>query len=110
MASPAAPLPADPVAPEADPVAIRACLSPRLLAEFDAEWESELDQAKASKDLAVVRELLTKWRHIAYTEMRDPGAYFRLLAKAEQILRTGANPSAGSNDEIQVLIRERLAQ
>ena len=54
MASPAAAdLPAsDTAALKADPVAIRACLSLRLVAEFDAEWESVLEQARASKDLA----------------------------------------------------------
>ncbi len=112
MASPAA---ADPparatAAPKADPVAIRACLSPRLVAEFDAEWESVLEQAKASKDLAGVHKLLQKWRHLANAELRDPGSYFRLLAKAEQIMRTGENPTAGSFEDMQALIRERLGR
>jgi hypothetical protein len=112
MASPAAAdLPAsDTAALKADPVAIRACLSPRLVTEFDAEWESVLEQAKASKDLAGVHKLLQKWRHLAYAELRDPGSYFRLLAKAEQIMRTGENPTAGSFEDMQTLIRERLGQ
>lgn len=110
MASPAAPTPgADPGAPEADPAAIRASLSPRLAADFDGEWDSALEKAKASKDLAGVRMLLRKWRHLAYTEMRDPGSYFRLLAKAEQIMRTGENSSARSFEDMQALIRERWA-
>jgi Family of unknown function (DUF6247) len=111
MASPAKHLPAgDPIPPEADPVAIRACLSPRLVAEFDAEWESVLEQAKTSKDLAGVRQLLTKWRHLAYAELHDPGSYYRVLAKAEQIMRTGENPTAGSFEDMQALIRERLGR
>lgn len=111
MASPAAHVPAgDPAPPRADPVAIRACLSPRLVAEFDAEWDSALEQAKTSKDLAGVHKLLQKWRHLAYAELHDPGSYFRLLAKAEQIMRTGENPTAGSFEEMQALIRERLGQ
>lgn len=68
-------------APDADPVAIRAYLSSRLVAEFDSEWESVLERAKVSKDLAGVHKLLQKWRHLAYAELRDPGSYFRLLAK-----------------------------
>jgi hypothetical protein len=53
MASPSASsLPADPAPPPADPIAIRACLSPRLVAKFDADWDVVLDQAKVSKDLA----------------------------------------------------------
>lgn len=111
MASPATPSPgANPVAPAADPVAIRVCLPPRLVAEFDAEWDSALEKAKASKDLAGVHALLHKWRHLAYAEMRDPGSYGRLLAKAEQILRNGENPTAGSLADMQALIRERLGR
>ncbi len=110
MASPSARMPADPAPPMADPVAIRGCLSPRLVAEFDADWDVALEQAKASKDLAGVHKLLQKWRHVAYTELRDPGSYFRLQAKAEQIMRTGANPTAGSYEDMQALIRERLGR
>ncbi|MDU0295077.1 DUF6247 family protein, partial [Saccharothrix longispora] len=45
MASPAASMPSggDPVAPAADPVAIRAALTPMLVAEFDREWELVLE-------------------------------------------------------------------
>ena len=59
MASPSAPLPAvNPGPPDADPVAIRACLSQRLVVEFDAAWDVALEQAKASKNLAGVHKLL----------------------------------------------------
>ncbi|MFD8498010.1 DUF6247 family protein [Amycolatopsis sp. NPDC059657] len=110
MASPAAPMASGvPVPPAADPGEIRACLSPRLLAMFDREWDVTLDQAKASKDLAGVHRLLQKWRGIAYTEMRDPGAYFRLLAKAERILQTGENPNARPVADLQAAIQERLS-
>ena len=110
MASPSAPLPAvNPGPPDADPVAIRACLSQRLVVEFDAAWDVTLEQAKASKNLAGVHKLLQKWRHLAYSELRDPGSYFRLQAEAEQIMRTGENPTAGSFEDMQALIRERLA-
>lgn len=111
MASPSAPLPAaNPAPPEADPVAIRACLTPRVAAEFDAEWEIVLDKAKQTKDLVGVHKLLHKWRYVAYAEMRDPGSYFRLLAKAEQIMHTGENPTARSSEDMQALIRERLGR
>ena len=111
MASPSAPLPAaNPAAPEAEPAAIRTCLSPRLVAEFDAEWDIALERAKASKDLAGVHSLLQKWRHLAYSELRDPGSYSRLLAKAEQIMSTGENPTAGSFEDMQALTRERLGR
>jgi hypothetical protein len=32
-----------------------------------------LERAKQSNDLAGVYDLLSKWRHTVYTEMRDPG-------------------------------------
>ncbi|MDN5915213.1 MAG: DUF6247 family protein [Pseudonocardia sp.] len=69
-----------------------------------------LEQAKTSHDLAGVHQVLAKWRHVAYAELRDPGSYFRLQAEAEQILRTGENPTAGSFDDMQALIRDRPAR
>jgi hypothetical protein len=112
MASPSSALPPDrtPVAPPADPRAIRAALSPALAAEFDSEWEMVLERAKQSKDLTDVHHLLNKWRHAAYMEMRDPGSYYRMLAKAEQIMRTGHNPDAVSFEDMQASLRKRLAQ
>ncbi len=96
--------------PPAEPQAIRACLTPSLAAEFDREWESVLDVAKQNKDLVPIESLLTKWRHLAYAELRDPGSYYRALAKAELILHTGQNPDAGSADDMRALIEQRLAQ
>jgi len=111
MASSAAPLP-DPVPtpPPPDPQAIRACLTPGLAAEFDSEWDIVLERAKQSKDLAGVHDLLNKWRHTAYMEMRDPGSHYRMLAKAEQIIRTGRNPDAAPFEDMQALIRQRLGR
>ncbi|MGH3856742.1 MAG: DUF6247 family protein [Pseudonocardiaceae bacterium] len=93
--------------PPSDPQAIRACLTPTLAAEFDREWEIVLDRVKQSKDLADLHELLNKWRHTAYAETRDPGSYYRMLSKAEQILRAGSNPDAVPFEEMQALIRQR---
>ncbi|MEV4129528.1 DUF6247 family protein [Nocardia sp. NPDC049707] len=106
MASPA-PLSEPVTFPASEPAAIRAALTPTLLAEFDHEWEIVLDGAKNSKELSGILELLTKWRHIAFTEVREPGAYFRLQAKAEQIQRFGANPGAGSIEDMRALIARR---
>ena len=96
--------------PPADPQAIRACLTPTLAAEFDHEWNIVLDRVKQSKDLTNLHELLNKWRHTAHMEMRDPGSYYRMLAKAEQIQRTGGNPDAASFEDMQALIQERLGE
>jgi|ERR1051326_5589467 len=111
MASPAAPSPdREPAPPPLDPQGIRACLTSALAAEFDNEWDIVLERAKQSKDLAGVHDLLNKWRHTAYLEMRNPGAHYRLLAKAEQIMRTGDNPDAASFEDMQALIQQRLGR
>lgn len=99
-----------PVAPAAEPLAIRACLTPMLTAEFDREWDLALDEAKRAKDLAPVRELLGKWRHIAYREPRGPGSYYRMPAKAEQIQRRGTNPAAVTLEEMKAVVRGRQAE
>lgn len=106
---PPAPRP-DPVAPAADPVAIRASLTPTLRAVFDHEWAVVLENAKASTDLAGIHALLNKWRHLAYAELTDPGSYYRVLAKAELIQRTGHNPDAVPLAEVQALIAQRLGR
>jgi len=41
-----------------------------------------------ARDLADLHELLNKWRHTAYMELRDPGSYDRMLSRAERIMRT----------------------
>ena len=97
--------------PPPDPLTIRACLTPHVAAEFDAEWDIVLDKAKQSKDLAPIHALLHKWRHFAYSEMKDPGCYFRLLATAERTLATGeAPPGSVSGDEVKDLIGRRLGR
>lgn len=98
------------VPPAADPQAIRACLTPTLVAEFDREWETVLERAKHEKDITAIHSLLGKWRHLAYTELQDPGSYFRMLAKAEQIERTGSNPGAVSIEDMRALIERRLGR
>jgi hypothetical protein len=94
--------------PEADPAAIRACLPPDVAAVFDAEWEFTLEQAKQSKDLAGVRELLGHWRHFAYQELRDPGSYFRVLAVAAHAHTTRLAPAGSvSAEEMRARIEAR---
>jgi hypothetical protein len=98
------------VAPAAEPRAIRACLSAALLAQFDAEWDVTLDEAKRDKDLTGIHSLLNKWRHVAHAELRDPGAHDRMLAKAEQLARTGENPGGVSVADVRALIDRRLGR
>jgi uncharacterized protein DUF6247 len=69
-----------------------------------------LDRAKQEKDITAIHSLLTKWRHLAYEELQHPGSYFRLLAKAEEIERSGANPSAATVEDMRALIERRLGR
>lgn len=82
-----------------------------MAAEFDREWEIVLDQAKKDQDLEPVHDLLAKWRHFAYAELKDPGTYFRVLATAAHTLATGQPPTGSvSGEEIEELIRRRLGR
>jgi Family of unknown function (DUF6247) len=84
--------------------------NPALAAEFDRERRIVLDRVEQSRNLGDLHELLNKWQHIVYMEMREPGSYRRMLAKAERILRTGGNPDAVPSEQMQALIRERQAR
>lgn len=100
-----------PVPPPPEPHAIRACLTPNVAAEFDREWEIVLERAKKTQDLAPVHDLLHKWRHFAYSELKEPGTYFRLLATAGHTLATGtALAGSVSAQEIKALIDRRLGR
>lgn len=91
-------------------MAIRACLTPAVAAVFDAEWERVLDEAKQSKDIAGIHDLLRSWRLLAYDELIEPGSYFRVLAKAARIQATGRPaPGSVSGQEIRARIATRLA-
>ena len=97
--------------PQADPMEIRRSLTPDVAAVFDAEWERVLEAAKRSKDLAGVRELLVKWRVFACQELREPGAYFRVLAVAADAQQSGQAPAGSvSAAEMRARIEARLAE
>jgi len=53
---------------------------------------------------------LHKWRFFAQEELKQPGWYGSLLAKADRILRTGENPGAVSSDEMHALIARRRGE
>ena len=110
MAPPVAPEP-ELVPPAADPEEIRACLSSQMRYEFDRAWDFVLDEAKRTHTLAGITDLLATWRLWAYTELKDPGCYYRMLAQAEVILRTGKSPDGSiSGDEVKALIRKRQGE
>ena len=74
---------------------------------FDREWEYVLEEAKQSKDLTAVHDLLHKWRFFAFEESRSPGWYAALQAKADRIRRTGVNPGAVPYEDLQELLARR---
>lgn len=89
---------------------VRTCLSPALVAEFDAEGDLTLDEAKRDKDLTPIHELLNKWQHLAYAELKEPGVHNRLMAKAEQILRSGPHPGGVPIEEVRARLARRLGR
>ncbi|MFB7718840.1 DUF6247 family protein [Nocardia sp. NPDC056100] len=93
-----------PQVPVAEAEAVRALLTPTLVAEFDREWDLVCEQV----DLHAVTDLLNKWQHIAVMESRSPGSWFEVLAKAEQILRAGGRAETVTIEEHRAAIARRL--
>lgn len=57
------------------------------------------------------RDLLRNWRHHAYQELREPGAYFRVLATAARTQATRRAPQGSvSAEEMRARIDARLAE
>lgn len=81
-----------------------------MVTEFDREWGIVLELAKQEKNLMAIHALLSRWRHLAYPELKDPGSHLRMLAKAEQIERIGANPDAVPIEDMRALIERRLGR
>jgi hypothetical protein len=100
----------DPVPPPAEPGPIRVCLTGQMLAEFDREWDFVLEEAKRIHSLAGVQDLLAKWRLMAYTELKQPGSYARMMSTIERTLATGKAPAGSiSGEEMMARIQARLA-
>ncbi|MGH3975279.1 MAG: DUF6247 family protein [Pseudonocardiaceae bacterium] len=56
-------------------------------------------------------DLLHKWRHFAYAELKNPGTYFRMLATAAHTLATGKAPEGSiAGEEMRALICQRLGR
>ncbi|GAB1508943.1 DUF6247 family protein [Actinophytocola sp. KF-1] len=97
---------------DASPLEIRAALIPEEQPDFDRQWRKAMIEAADSLDLADVHRVLDSWRRRAMiTTHLGPHGYRRMLARAEDILRTGEPPADSvSLDEIKELIAERLAR
>jgi Family of unknown function (DUF6247) len=102
---------------EAVPVPWNWDTTARLLPHGERRWwrrpkcQVRCSLSRARYRRTGVRDLLAHWRHFAYQELREPGAYFRLLAKAARIQATG-NPAPGSvsGEQVRALIAARLAE
>lgn len=54
---------------------------------------------------------MQNWRHHAYQELREPGAYFRVLATAARTQATRRAPEGSvSAEEMRARINARLAE
>ena len=97
--------------PAADPDTVRARLGQDLVDVFDRQWEQVLEEAKRTKSLTGVHDLITHWRHIAFQEMRAPGTYHRLMARADAIGATGRpTPGSVAGADVRAAISARLSE
>jgi len=78
---------------DATPAQIRAALTPEDAVRFDEHWRTAMQRATDRLDLAEVHEILEHWRRIAWlTSAHGPDGYRRMLARAEETLRTRTGP------------------
>ncbi|HEV3362202.1 MAG TPA: DUF6247 family protein [Pseudonocardiaceae bacterium] len=97
---------------EMSPADIRAGLVPEEQLEFDQAWRAACLQAAETMDLTIVRSTLEIYgRHAVLVKNRGVDGYRELMARVEERLRTGAEPTGGmSADEVRALIQERLGR
>lgn len=88
---------------------IRAALLPEETEAFDRDYRQALKIAADTLSLDELHKTLAHWRRIARMTQSDPAAHRRMLAQAEQTLRTGQlPPGTTSADEVRAHLRERL--
>lgn len=80
-----------PLALGATPAVIRQWLLPDDAVRFVAAYETALDDARASLDLAGVHEVVERWRGIAILQT-DPTAYRRTMRLAAEIATGEPSP------------------
>lgn len=78
---------------DASPAQVRAALIPEDHPEFDRQWREALAVAADMLSLDEVHETLESWRRVAWlVTAHGPEGYRRMMATAEQTLRTGQSP------------------
>ena len=105
------PGPGRPPFADATPAQVRAALIPEDAEAFDRSWRRAMGKATEMLDLAEVHRVLEAWRRTAWlTTAQGPEGYRRMLADADERLRTGTLPPGSvSLDEIKASIAHRLA-
>lgn len=97
---------------DASPAEIRAALLAEDQPEFDRQWREALTAAAEALSLDEVHNTLESWRRVAWlVSAHGPDGYRRMMAQAQETLRTGQSPPGSVGIEaIEALIRERLGR
>ncbi|MGH3925452.1 MAG: DUF6247 family protein [Pseudonocardiaceae bacterium] len=78
---------------DASPAEIRAALIPEDHPEFDRQWREALAIAADALNLDEVHDTLESWRRVAWlVSAHGHDGYRRMMAQAEQTLRTRKSP------------------
>lgn len=78
------------------PAQIREAIPPEDQPEFDQQWRAALAAAADTLSLDEVHETLECWRRVAWlVTAHGLEGYRRMMATAEQTLRTGQGPPGG---------------
>lgn len=95
---------------EISPAEIWAGLVPEEQPQFDEHWRAACLEAVETLELAGILELLRIYRgHAMIVKHDGPDGYRELMARAEERLRTGAEPTGGmSGEQMKAMIAGRL--
>lgn len=97
--------------PKATPAAIREALIDEERVEFERAYRDAVSNAGKTWDLNPVFDVLRNYHRIAcMTRANGVADHRRMLAKAEEIARTGENPNGRSEGELMALINKRLGR
>lgn len=103
--------PAQVLPPKATPAAIREALIDNERAEFERDYHEAVRNATKTWDLNPVFDVLRNYHRIAcITRLNGVAAHRRMLAKADEIARTGKNPDGRSEEELMARINKRLGR
>lgn len=97
--------------PDTTLAAIRDALIDEERGQFERAYRDALTEAGDTLDLTRVLDVLRNYHRIAWmTQRPGPEAHRRMLRKADEIMRTGTNPDAGSLEDMTAMINKRLGE